>query len=45
MSDFFKINIIWWWVKSVDTLHTFSKEKYEDEFIAKIRLNSLVWAT
>jgi len=23
----------------------FSKEKYEDEFIAKIRLESLVWAT
>lgn len=26
-------------------LVAFSKEKYEDEFIAKIRLESLVWAT
>lgn len=26
-------------------LVAFSKEKYEDEFIAKIRLDSLVWAT
>jgi len=26
-------------------LVAFSKEKYEDEFIAKIRMESLVWAT
>lgn len=26
-------------------ISAFSKEKYEDEFIAKIRLDSLVWAT
>lgn len=26
-------------------LVAFSKEKYEDEFIAKVRLESLVWAT